>query len=104
MGLPGNTCLAYLDDLIGAAESEEKLLQKLELVLDRFRKSKLKIHPKKSHFGVPEVRFLGHIFDRNGYRIDSSKFSILGNYPVPRNPKEVKRFLGISWLLSSFFA
>jgi transposase InsO family protein len=96
MGLPGNTCLAYLDDLIGAAESEEKLLQKLELVLDRFRKSKLKIHPKKSHFGVPEVRFLGHIFDRNGYRIDSSKFSILEQYPVPRNPKEVKRFLGVS--------
>jgi hypothetical protein len=45
MGLPANKCLAYLDDLIGAAETEEKLLQKLELVLDRFRKAKLKIHP-----------------------------------------------------------
>jgi hypothetical protein len=96
MGLPPTTCMVYLDDLIGAAETEEKLLQKLELVLDRFRKAKLKIHPGKSHFGVPEVRLLGHIFDRNGYRIDSSKFSILENYPVPRTAKDVKKWLGVS--------
>jgi hypothetical protein len=83
MGLPPTTCMVYLDDLIAAAETEEKLLQKLELILDRFRKAKLKLHPGKSHFAVPEVRFLGHIFDRNGYRIDSSKFSILEQYPVP---------------------
>jgi hypothetical protein len=39
--------MAYLDDLIGAAETEEVLLQKLELVLDRFRKAKLKLTPRE---------------------------------------------------------
>jgi hypothetical protein len=101
-GLPPTTCMAYLDDLIGAAETEEVLLQKLELVLDRFRKAKLKINPGKSYFGVTQVRFLDHIFDRNGYRIDSSKFSILEKYPVPRTPKEVKRFLGVSGFYRRF--
>jgi hypothetical protein len=36
-----HVCMAYLDDLIGAAETPEVLLQKLELVLDRFGKAKL---------------------------------------------------------------
>jgi hypothetical protein len=102
VGLPPTSYMAYLDDLFGAAETPEVLLHKLELVLDRFRKAKLKIHPGKSHFGVEQVRFLGHIFDRNGYRIDSSKFSILENYPVPKTPKEVKRWLGISGFYRRF--
>jgi hypothetical protein len=90
-----HVAMAYLNDLIGAAPNPEVLLEKLELVLDRFRKAKLKNHPAKSHFGVQRVKFLDHIFYESGFSIDNSKFSIIENYPVPKSAKEVKRWLGL---------
>jgi hypothetical protein len=97
-----DVAMAYLDNIIGAAPNTEVLLQKFELVLDRFRKAKLKIHPTESHFGVQHVKFLGHVFDQNGFSIDYFKFSIIKNYPVPKSAKDVKKWLGLSGFYRRF--
>jgi transposase InsO family protein len=90
------TAICYLDDIIAVGETPQQLLRKLDLIFDRLRKAKLKVHPSKSHFGVKSVRFLGHIFSENGIAPDSSKYDVINKFPVPRNSKNVKSFLGLA--------
>jgi hypothetical protein len=96
--------MAYLHDIIGAAPNPEVILQKLELVLDRFRKAKMKIYPAKSHFGVQRVKFLGHNFDPTGFSIDDSTFSIIKNYPVPKSAKDVSKMARVKRILKEVLA
>jgi hypothetical protein len=90
------TAICYLDDIIAVAESPEQLLHKLDLIFDRLRKAKLKIHPAKSNFGVKRVRFLGHILSKAGIAADQSKYEIINKFPVPRTSRNVKSFLELA--------
>jgi hypothetical protein len=49
--------LVYLDDVLFYSRNPQEMVDRLALVFDRFRAAKLKIHPKKSHFGVGKVCF-----------------------------------------------
>jgi hypothetical protein len=40
--------------------------------------------------------FSGIFFSEAGMEPDETKFDIVWKYPTPRNPKEVKKFLGFS--------
>jgi hypothetical protein len=51
-GLIPEVVLVYLDDILVYSRNPQEMVDRLALVFDRFRAAKLKIHPKKSHFGV----------------------------------------------------
>jgi hypothetical protein len=95
-GLIPETAFSYLDDITAVAETPEQLLRKLDLIFDRLRKAKLKIHPAKSHFGVKRERFLGHIFSESATAVDESKYEIIRKFPVSRTSRNVKSFLGLA--------
>lgn len=63
-GLESST--AYIDDILTASETFEGHLADLERVLQRLRKHKLKIKPKKCTFGARETKFLGFIVSKDG--------------------------------------
>jgi hypothetical protein len=88
--------LVYLDDVLVYSRNPQEMVDRLALVFDRFRAAKLKIHPKKSHFGVGIVCFLGHEFTKEGVSPDPRKFDIVRKFPVPRNQKQIKLFLGLT--------
>ena len=56
-----NICVPYLDDKIIFSSTLEEHLERLRLVLDRFRAHELKINPDKCDFFRIKVQFLGHI-------------------------------------------
>lgn len=58
---------------------------------------------KKYHFCCPEFIFLGHEVSIEGVRADPAKTEALCDYPVPRNLKEVQRFLSLTGLLCPKF-
>jgi hypothetical protein len=58
--------LVYLDDVLVYSRNPQEMVDRLALVFDRLRAAKLKIHPKKPHFGVGKVCFLDHIFTKDG--------------------------------------
>jgi hypothetical protein len=80
------------------------MVDRLALVFDRFRAAKLNIHPKKSHFGVGKVCFLGHEFSKDGVTLDSRKFDIVRKFLVPRNQKQIKSFLGLTNFYRKFIS
>ena len=88
-------CLVYLDDIIILGRSFSDHLHKLRDVFDRFREAGLKLKPSKCKFGQKEVAFLGHIVSDQGIAPDPAKVAAITNWPIPRNRKEVQRFLGL---------
>ncbi|GJS04126.1 putative reverse transcriptase domain-containing protein [Tanacetum coccineum] len=50
----------------------------------------------KCEFWLREVQFLGHVINRDGIHIDSSKIEAVKNWEAPRTPSEVHLFLGLA--------
>ena len=60
------------------------------------RAANLRIHPGKCKFAAREVKYLGHILSPKGIKVDPSKYSAIETYPVPKNVKNVRAFLGLA--------
>ncbi|GMF30423.1 unnamed protein product [Phytophthora fragariaefolia] len=71
--LLGNGILAWLDDILGYAESEDELLQLLDQVLVRCEAYGLKLHAKKCDFFEIEVKWCGKMVSAAGHsRVQST--------------------------------
>lgn len=55
----------------------------------------LPLNKQKCRFRQNQIRFLGHIIDAQGVRLDPGKVDSIANFPVPQNAHELKRFLGL---------
>ena len=75
---------SYLDDIIIATETYEEHLKWLEHVLKRIREAGLTINREKSVFDKTEVKYLGVLVYRDGFRSDPEKIEPMLNFPVPR--------------------
>ena len=94
-GLTYESCLVYLDDVIIFANSVEEHLERLKVVLERFRKASLKIRADKCHVLQKEVNFLGFRVNQHGVGTQRSKVEAIINWPTPRNLKETRSFVGL---------
>src|SRR5271157_3268181 len=101
-GLTPSSVLVYLDDILVLGKTPDDMINKLELVFQRFHAANLRLHPGKCHWSVDRVKFLGHVFDGRGISLDESKLSIVRDFPRPRTPKQIKSFFRIVQLLSPF--
>lgn len=56
------------------------------------------VNKEKCEFVRTELKYLGYIVDGHGLRPDPGKIESMVNFPTPKTPKEVRRFIGlISW-------
>lgn len=95
-GLSPSQCFIYMDDLVVIAVSEKQMVENLTQVFTICRKFNLKLNPDKCEFFRKEVTYLGHKCTEHGILPDESKYSKIENYPRPKNPDEVKRFVAFS--------
>ena len=56
----------------------------------------------KCSFAKLEIKFLGHVVSRDGRRPDPEKIEAIAEMPVPKDPKQLKSFLGMISYYSSF--
>ena len=87
-------CLVYLDDVIIFGKNFEEMLANLREVLLLLDKANLKLNPKKCSLFSREVKYLGHVVSENGISTDPEKIECVRSWPVPRNKKQVRSFLG----------
>ncbi|CAJ0936995.1 unnamed protein product [Ranitomeya imitator] len=66
------------------------------MVLERLRQNHLYIILEKCEFHRTEIQFLGYVMSTQGIGMDGSKTQAIKNWPVPRNVKEVRRFIGFA--------
>ena len=101
-GLTWITCVVFIDDSIIIAKSFDEMIINLEEVLDRFRKSNLKLKPSKCKLFQSRVRFLGHIVSASGLQCDPDKVSCIANLEFPRSVSELRKFIGLTSYYRSF--
>ena len=86
--------LVYLDDIIVHSQTMEDHLKRLDLVFSQLRKHGLKVEASKCHLLCEEVRYLGHQLSAEGVATDPTNVEKVVQWPVPRNAREVRSFLG----------
>ena len=59
-------CIIYLDDVIVYDRTEEEHLERLRIVLERFREFNLKLKPSKCSFFQSEIVYLVHHVSKEG--------------------------------------
>src|SRR6202050_2352597 len=101
--LLGTFCHIYLDNIVIWSDTVEQHTQHICLMLGALRKAKLYCNPKKCHFYLLELDFLGHHISTCGIEASTSKVDKILNWPVQQNTTDVRSFLGlvryISWFL-----
>lgn len=95
-GMQGNEIFVYLDDIVLYSSSLTEHAIKFEKLATRLRQANLKLQPDKCELLRKEVTYLGHIIGENGVRPDPKKIEAVQNFPVPKNAKNVKQFLGLA--------
>jgi len=90
----GTFCLIYVDDVILVSESHDVHLDHLRTIFTRFKEANLKLNPIRCNFMLQQLKYLGHIFDRNGVSVDPDKTKIIREFPAPKNQKTTPSF---SW-------
>ena len=85
-----------MDDVISFGNDFDVTLKRLRHVFQRFMDAGLKLKPRKCAFFCKEVEFLGHIVGLEGIKVQPKKVECVQSWPIPRNRKEVRSFLGLA--------
>ena len=86
----------YLDDILIFSADPAKHEQHVRLVLERLRQHNLHAKPEKCQFHTDTTEYLGFIVSPKGVAMDPAKTKVIGDWPTPRNLKEVQSFLGFA--------
>lgn len=95
-------CLVYLDDIIIFSASLEEHLDSLTKIFKRLEDVNLMVQLDKSEFLKKETEFLGHIITLDGIRPNPKKIECVKNFPIPKTPKQIKQFLGLTGYYRKF--
>ena len=60
------------------------------------KKEKLYAKFSKCEFWIREVQFLGHVINECGIQVDPAKIEAIKKWEVPKNPTEIRRFVGLA--------
>ena len=94
----------YIDDVLIFSRTLTEHLQHLKLVIQRLLEAGLKLQPSKCHFVRKEVVYLGHIITPEGLKPNPRLVSAVKEFPVPRDVRQVRQFLGLSSYYRRFIA
>ena len=90
-----NFTMGYLDDIISYSRSEKEHLEHLEEIFIRLKAAGLKLKLEKCCFFKKHIQYLGHLISAEGIQPLPEKLESIAKMPAPKNPKEVKQFLGL---------
>ena len=94
LGLQWKSLLLYLDDVIVFSSDFDTHLQRLEVVLQRFRGANFKLKPSKCELLQKEIQYLGHIVSNEGVKTDPEKVKAVVEWKTPKFTPEVRSFVG----------
>ena len=86
---------SYLDDIIVYSNDFNTLLNRLDKLFSHMKKVGIKLNLSKCDIGQREIKFLGHIVSKDGYRPDPANIEPIRKMKPPTTVKETRRFLGM---------
>jgi len=88
--------LAYMDDILIYAKTEEEHDRLVKEVLDRLQQNGLAVLPEKCVWKAEEVKFLGYVIGRDGIKMSTAKVEAILSWKAPTSVTEVQSFLGFA--------
>ena len=85
----------YLDGILIFSPDMETYLKHLRVLFERLRSADLKLKEVKYNFLKKHMQYLGHIISGECISPVPEKLESIQKMLPPRNPKEVKQFLGL---------
>ena len=98
--LEGVKC--FMDDILVHAENTEKHDEILSMVLRRLSEVGLKLNRDKCEFRKSEIKFLGHVFNKEGVKPDPTKLDAILKMEDPQDVSQLRRWLGMVNYLGRF--
>lgn len=87
--------LVFFDDILIFNKTPEEHQAHFNIVLQLLKQHQLFANMSKCVFVVPQVAYMGHIISGNGVSADSSKVSVVADWPIPATPTQLRGFLGL---------
>jgi len=104
LGVAAGHISVYMDNIVihtkrRRDETEEQHLRRhrklVHDMLDELEANNLYLKPEKCAFEQEEIEYLGVIVGKGCLHMDPKKLKGVADYPVPRNPTNVRAFLGL---------
>ena len=94
--------LVFFDDILVYSKTWKDHLLHLQIVFHIFSTNQLFAKASKCQFGVPQVRYLGHIITASGVSVDPDKVQAVVAWPTPSTARGVRGFLGLAGYYRKF--
>jgi len=88
--------IAYMDDILIYAKTEEEHDDLVEEVLRRLQKNRLAVSPEKCVWKTQVVEFLGYVIGKEGIKMSNEKVEAVLCWRTPSSLTEVQSFLGFA--------
>ncbi|KAJ0853329.1 putative nucleotidyltransferase, Ribonuclease H [Helianthus annuus] len=88
--------IVFIDDVLIYSKSKTEHVQHLRLVLELLQGNRLYAKFSKCEFWLEEVQLLGHVLNSQGIHVDPAKIEAVKSWITPKNPSEVRSFLGLA--------
>ena len=85
----------FMDDIMVHSENEEDHEIHLAAVMKCLSSAGVKLNKEKQELKREEIKFLGHVINKDGIRPDPEKISAIIGMKEPENIHELRRFLGM---------
>ena len=92
----------FLDDILVGGGSQEEHDQRLNRVLNEFKKHNVAINKKKTVLNSSSIEYLGYVISGNGIKPSPKKLAAVLEAPPPKSVGDVKSFLGMVTYYSRF--
>ena len=95
-------CLCYLDDIVIYSRTFEEHLAHVADVLERVRAAGMTLNPAKAQLAQTRIHLLGFTLGEGSIEPDREKLRAILDFPVPKDVRGLRRFLGMANFYRSF--
>ena len=92
--VPIDELIYFLDDILLASADVSSHLDKLKMVLQKFKDANLKLTPGKTELLKEEVKFVGLTISAEGMKINEDRVKAILDLKPPTNAKQLQSVLG----------
>ncbi|GAA5920190.1 hypothetical protein JCM5296_004335 [Sporobolomyces johnsonii] len=90
---------SFYDDVLIYSDTRRAHLRYLEIVFTTLRHYRFYLARSKAELLAPRIEALGAVVDDDGIHVMADKWDMVRRWPVPKNPKDILRFMGtIQWM------